>query len=80
MSFPSLHTGDHTFIFVGFFLFFSGYRKTAYCLFPILIGLILATVYLHYHYGIDVIVGTLLALCVLYITCKNNKVEYGTHL
>lgn len=76
--FPSLHTGITLYI-VGFF-YFSGYRKIAYCLLPILIGLILATVYLHYHYGIDVIVGTLLALCVLYITCKNNKVEYGTHL
>nr|WP_311753405.1 phosphatase PAP2 family protein [Proteus columbae] len=62
------------------FFYFSGYRKIAYCLSPILIGLILATVYLHYHYGIDVIVGALLALLVLYITCKNNKVEYGTHL
>lgn len=76
--FPSLHTGITLYI-VGFF-YFSGYRKTAYCLFPILIGLILATVYLHYHYGIDVIVGALLAVLVLYTTCKNNKVEYGTHL
>ncbi|WP_193015291.1 MULTISPECIES: phosphatase PAP2 family protein [Gammaproteobacteria] len=76
--FPSLHTGITIYI-VGFF-YFSGYRRTAYCLSPILMGLILATVYLHYHYGIDVIVGALLAFSVLYITCKNNKVEYGTHL
>ncbi|MEZ2861681.1 phosphatase PAP2 family protein [Proteus terrae] len=76
--FPSLHTGITLYI-VGF-LYFSGYRKTAYCLTPILIGLVLATVYLHYHYGVDVIVGALLASLVLYITCKNNKVEYGTHL
>lgn len=76
--FPSLHTGITLYI-VGFF-YLSGYRKIAYCLFPITIGLILATVYLHYHYGIDVIFGALLALLVLYITCKNNKVLYGTHL
>ena len=76
--FPSLHTGITIYI-VGFY-YFSGYRKIAYCLFPIAMGLILATVYLHYHYGIDVICGALLALFVLYFTCKNNKVIYGTHL
>lgn len=76
--FPSLHTGITLYI-VGFF-YFSDYKKTAYCLFPLSVGLILATVYLHYHYGIDVIFGALLAFIVLYITCKNNKVEYGTHL
>ncbi|MTB80934.1 phosphatase PAP2 family protein [Providencia stuartii] len=76
--FPSLHTGITLYI-VGF-LFKIGYRKIAWCLTPLAAGLIVATVYLHYHYGIDVIVGALLALLVLHFLFKKKKVENGTHL
>ncbi|MDR0218808.1 MAG: phosphatase PAP2 family protein [Enterobacteriaceae bacterium] len=76
--FPSLHTGITLYI-VGF-LFFTGYRKTAYCLMPLSAGLVIATVYLHYHYGIDVVVGAVLAFLVLYFTFKKEEIANGTDL
>ncbi|EKT60041.1 phosphatase PAP2 family protein [Providencia sneebia] len=76
--FPSLHTGITLYI-VGF-VFLTGYRRTAYCLMPLAAGLILATVYLHYHYGIDVVIGAVLAFFVLYFTFKKEKVTNGTDL
>lgn len=76
--FPSLHTGITLYI-VGF-LFLAGYRRIAYCLTPLAAGLILATVYLHYHYGIDVVIGAALAFFVLYFTFKKEKVTNGTDL
>ena len=71
--FPSLHTGITLFI-VGF-LFKTGYRKIAWCLAPLTVGLIIATIYLHYHYGIDVIFGAVLAFVVLNLIFKKIEGE-----
>jgi len=61
--FPSLHAGIGSYV-LGF-LWLAGHRRLALMLAPVLAGLILATVYLRYHYGIDVICGLLLAAVVL---------------
>lgn len=71
--FPSLHTGIT--LFIDVFLFKTGYRKTALCLMPLTLGLITSTVYLHYHYGIDVILGAVLAFFVLNFTFKKTEGE-----
>lgn len=57
--FPSLHTAVTMFV-VGFF-YLDGYRKTAWLLLPVTIGLIMATIFLRYHYSVDVLCGVLLA-------------------
>ncbi|MCG8707633.1 phosphatase PAP2 family protein [Brenneria sp. 4F2] len=61
--FPSLHCGISLYV-LGYFIL---HRHTliAVLLFPVVAGLILATLYLFYHYGIDLIVGALLACAVL---------------
>lgn len=69
--FPSLHTGIT--LFIVSFLFKAGYRKTAGCFLPLTLGLIVATVYLHYHYGVDVILGAVLAFAVLNYTFKERE-------
>lgn len=61
--FPSLHAGIGSYV-LGFLLM-AGHRRLALALLPILAGLVLATVYLRYHYGIDVLCGLALAACVL---------------
>ena len=61
--FPSLHTGITLYILV--FYKMNGYRKVSRLLTPLFIGITLATVYLRYHYGIDVVLGILLALLIL---------------
>lgn len=69
--FPSLHSGITLFI-IGF-LYKSGYRKIALCLTPLALGLIIATLYLHYHYGIDVLLGAVLSIFVLNFIFKNQE-------
>ena len=66
--FPSLHTAISIFI-VGYF-FQLGHKKLASLFTPIVLGTISATIFLRYHYGIDVIVGILLALTTLTLTKK----------
>ena len=61
--FPSLHVAVALFV-TGFF-WLEGRRRLAYrilalWLLPTLVGIGLATVYLRYHYGIDVLAGLLL--------------------
>ncbi|UJF25269.1 phosphatase PAP2 family protein [Suttonella sp. R2A3] len=62
--FPSLHTAITVFIVAFFYL--DGYRKTAWCLLPVMLGLIAATIFLRYHYGVDVLAGLLLAAVALW--------------
>lgn len=69
--FPSLHTGIT--LFIVLFLYKIGYRKTALCLAPLTLGLIIGTLYLHYHYGIDVILGAVLAIFVLNFIFKDQE-------
>lgn len=76
--FPSLHSGITLYI-LGF-LFLAGYKRVALCLLPFAFGLIIATVYLHYHYGVDVIVGAILAIFVLSFTVKKEKISNGSYL
>jgi membrane-associated phospholipid phosphatase len=41
------------------------HRKTFWCLFPIATGIIISTVYLRYHYVIDVVAGALLTATIV---------------
>ena len=72
--FPSLHCGVSCFI-----LLFSGkYAAKLFkiCLIPTIL-LWISTVYLHYHYLVDCLVGILLAiLCFLIILMRKNKCSY----
>lgn len=61
--FPSLHCGITLYI-LGFY-WLAGYKKTALLIAPLFIGMTIATVYLRYHYGIDLIAGIILALLIL---------------
>lgn len=61
--FPSLHVAVA--LFVTGFLWFEGrrcraYRGAAWLLLPMLVGIGVATVYLRYHYGVDVLAGLVL--------------------
>jgi membrane-associated phospholipid phosphatase len=68
--FPSLHCGASLYVF-GFFASGAALRKNRAYLFVALLlaaicaPLILATVYLRYHYGIDLLAGTALAAATL---------------
>ncbi|QTF06961.1 phosphatase PAP2 family protein [Brenneria izadpanahii] len=61
--FPSLHCGISLYI-LGY-LALQRHTVIALLLFPVVVGLVLATLYLLYHYGIDLIAGALLACAVL---------------
>ncbi|KAA8995000.1 phosphatase PAP2 family protein [Affinibrenneria salicis] len=61
--FPSLHCGISLYIFG--YLALQRHAAIALILLPVVAGLILATLYLRYHYGIDLIAGALLACAVL---------------
>jgi membrane-associated phospholipid phosphatase len=57
--FPSLHSGISLFV-LGFFITArqrEGYRWAVILLSPVVLGIIVATVYLRYHYGIDLLAG-----------------------
>lgn len=62
--FPSLHCGISLYI-LGYFAL-QRQRWVVMMMFPVVAGLILATLYLRYHYGIDLIAGALLACAVLW--------------
>jgi membrane-associated phospholipid phosphatase len=61
--FPSLHCGISLYI-LGYLLL-QRHCWIALLIFPVVAGLVLATLYLRYHYGIDLMAGTLLASSVL---------------
>lgn len=69
--FPSLHTAISIFI-VGF-IWQCGYKKLSLILIPVSIGTIFATIFLRYHYGIDVLVGTLVGIYILYFSHRQLK-------
>jgi hypothetical protein len=69
--FPSLHSGIS--IYVWGFLTLAGYRRAAWLLAPIVLSIVVATVYLRYHYGIDLIAGVLLAVGVLRVVHMLRK-------
>lgn len=66
--FPSLHTAIS--IFITAYLWRDGKTTVATILTPITIGIICATIYLRYHYGIDVLIGIVLAT---YLIIKKEK-------
>lgn len=61
--FPSLHCGISLYI-LGY-LMSQRHNWIALLILPVVAGLVLATLYLRYHYGIDLLAGTLLACSVL---------------
>lgn len=78
--FPSLHTGISLYVF-GFF--YSGRKThksyTTICalLAPIVLSIMLATVYLRYHYGIDVMLGLLLGWLVVRSTHRFRQENHA---
>lgn len=69
--FPSLHSGIGVYV-LGFFAL-GGYRRIAVLLAPIILALVVATLYLRYHYGIDVLCGIALAAAVLAFIQRYRK-------
>lgn len=69
--FPSLHSGIGVYV-LGFFAL-GGYRRIAWLLAPVILALVLATLYLRYHYGIDVLCGIALAAAVLAFVQRCRK-------
>ncbi|MDO4642261.1 MAG: phosphatase PAP2 family protein [Cardiobacteriaceae bacterium] len=69
--FPSLHTAIS--LYINLFLWRDGKKCLAIALAPITLGIIAATIYLRYHYGIDVLVGSALALYITYRTAPQLK-------
>ncbi len=70
-AFPSLHSGIGVYV-LGFFAL-GGYRRIAVLLAPAVLALVIATVYLRYHYGIDVLCGLALAAAVLTFIQRYRK-------
>lgn len=68
---PSLHSGIGVYV-LGFFAL-GGYRRIALLLAPIILALVVATLYLRYHYGIDVLCGIALAAAVLAFVQRYRK-------
>ncbi|WP_243048620.1 phosphatase PAP2 family protein [Dyella sp. RRB7] len=69
--FPSLHAGIGTYV-LGFSAL-GGYRRIAVLLAPVVMALVVATLYLRYHYGIDVLCGLALAAAVLTFVQRYRK-------
>ncbi|MGP1667408.1 MAG: phosphatase PAP2 family protein, partial [Rhodanobacter sp.] len=69
--FPSLHSGIG--LYVLGFVALGGYRRSTWLLTPIILALVVATVYLRYHYGIDVLCGMILAAGVLAFIQRYRK-------
>jgi hypothetical protein len=73
--FPSLHSGVTVYIWGFCLLGGRRYRAAAVTLTPMLLCIVVATVYLRYHYGIDLLAGIALALGVLWIVQSFRKRE-----
>jgi membrane-associated phospholipid phosphatase len=71
--FPSLHSGISAFV-LGFLLLRRRWCLAA-LLFPVVITLIVATLYLRYHYGVDLICGLMLAAAVLLFLSRTQDIR-----
>lgn len=69
-AFPSLHVGASVFL-CGFDLRVNRLRGLTYL--PLVLGIAVATVYLRYHYVVDLIAGTLIALGALYAAPRMHR-------
>ncbi len=69
-AFPSLHVAVTT-IFI--FYLFKYHRRIFWLLSPLLISIYPATVYLRWHYVIDILAGFILSLIVLWLVPKINN-------
>lgn len=67
--FPSLHTALT--LYITAYLWRDGKRTAALICAPLTAGTIVATIYLRYHYGVDVLAGFLLAAVVLRVVRAN---------
>ena len=71
--FPSLHNGV---IFLILLFAFKHEKIYAYLFFPFAIALFISTLYLRYHYFVDMIAGFLLAIIIFYLgPVMNNQWE-----
>jgi membrane-associated phospholipid phosphatase len=71
--FPSLHNGV---IFLILLFAFKHEKIYAYLFFPFAIALFISTLYLRYHYFVDMIAGFLLAIIIFYLgPVMNNHWE-----
>ncbi len=76
--FPSLHTAIPTFLTSYLFVYRRQWpvRISWYIIWPILLfftlNIIIATMYLRWHFAVDVIAGFSLALLVTWVTCRYN--------
>jgi hypothetical protein len=73
--FPSLHIAVSLFLWLTLL---KDHRRLGIWLTPLMIVLWLSTIYLRYHYCIDLIAGTVLALKIFWLTAVNKKLAY-TH-
>lgn len=71
--FPSLHAGITAYV-LGFLLLHRRWFAAALVA-PILAGILVATLYLGYHYGVDLIAGLVLATGVLAFTRRSLRVS-----
>ena len=69
-AFPSLHVGASVFL-CGFDLRVNRLRGLTYL--PLVMGIAVATVYLRYHYVVDLIAGTLIALGALFAAPRMRR-------
>ncbi|MDR2188985.1 MAG: phosphatase PAP2 family protein [Azonexus sp.] len=73
--FPSLHSGVTVYVWGFFLLGGRRYRAATIALTPVMLSIVTATVYLRYHYGIDLLAGIALALGVLWVVQSCRKRE-----
>lgn len=62
--FPSLHTAFA--VYIGLFFLIKRKIRISFIILPLNIGLIIATLYFAYHYGVDMVAGIFLGLIALY--------------
>ena len=73
--FPSLHSGITVYVWGFCLLGGRRYRLATAVLTLLMLGIVVATVYLRYHYGIDLLAGIALALCVLWVIQSFRMLE-----
>jgi hypothetical protein len=73
--FPSLHSGVTVYVWGFCLLGGPRYRAVAIVLTPLMLCIVVATVYLRYHYGIDLLAGIALALGVLRVIQSFRQCE-----
>lgn len=77
--FPSLHTAVPVMIFL--ILLFTGHKYLAAVTFPVMVSIIISTIYLGIHWITDLIAGIILAIFVTYIVINlDYKLDFPMNL